>query len=56
MADYDKGLLTHGLDILDSLKRELEKGLEGGYVAGFYIREKLELLERVASMADQRNT
>lgn len=55
MSEYDKGMLEHGLDVLESLKLEFEKGLDGGYVAGFYIREKLELLEYVASMADRVN-
>jgi len=55
-TNYDEQNLRYGLDILDSLKKELEKGLNGQYVAGRYIREKAELLERVAIFVDNTNT
>lgn len=39
-----KQLVEHALDVLDSLQSELQKGLEGGVIAGYFLREKFDLL------------
>ena len=48
-----KHLVKHALDICDSIQRELNKGLDGGVVAGYFLREKHALLSQTLMLIER---